>query len=119
MDQDKALKKILQTRDKGDLPYGFEIGLMNKIMLEAKRKKRRSSVLTLGLVSSVSVSMIAGTILLLKFYLSVQLSLPVLHIRFSTGAGSMFGFFFYIAFLALVLLGLDTYFRSLRRKPKD
>jgi len=119
MNQDKALKRILQTRDKGDLPYGFEIGLMNKVTLEAKRKKRRFFVLTLGLVSLVSVAMIAGTILLLKFYLSVQFSLPVLHIRFSTETGSMFGFFFYIAFLALVLLGLDTYFRSLRHKPKD
>ena len=119
MEQDKALKKILDTREKGYLPYGFEIDLMKKITLEAKQRKRRFYVLSLSTVSLVSVAMIAGTIFLLKNYLSVKMTMPVLHPQFSQEAGSMFGFFFYIAFLALILLGLDTYIRSLKQKPKS
>jgi len=119
MEKDKALRKILKTRDKGDLPYGFESSMMHKIMLEAKMKKRRSLILTLGLVSSVSFAMILGTIFLLHNYLSVKISMPRLNVQFSPEAGGMFGFFFYIAFLVLLLLALDHFFRGLRQRPKS
>jgi len=119
MEKDKALRKILETRDKGDLPYGFESRIMHEIMLEAKRKKRRSFILNLSLVSTVSFAMIIGTIILLKNYLSVKISMPTLNIQFSPEAGGLFGFFFYIAFLVLILLALDHFFRSLKQKPKN
>ena len=119
MDKDKALRKILETRDKGDLPYGFESRMMHEIMLEAKRRKRRSFILNLCLVSSVSFAMIIGTIILLKNYLSVKISIPTPEIHFSSEASGMFGFFFYIAFLVLILLALDHFFRSLKQRPKN
>ena len=118
MNQDNALKKILEAREKEDLPYDFESRLMKKIMLEAKKKKRRSTVFNLCLVSFVSLSMMVSTYLILKYYLWIDLSLPKNPFKFSSGSASLFGFFFYIAFLVLILLGLDMYFRKLKQKSE-
>jgi hypothetical protein len=119
MDQDKALKKILNTGKRGDLPYGFEDRLMKGILLEAKKQRKRAQIRILGLISSVSLVMVVGTILLIHRYLAVKITMPAPDVRFSPEAGGMFGFFFYIAFLVLVLLVLDTYFRNLRQKPRE
>ncbi|MDD2612487.1 MAG: hypothetical protein PHR38_06850 [Bacteroidales bacterium] len=119
MDQDKALKKILDTAGKSDLPDGFEDLLMDKIMLEVRKKKKRSTISIFSLVSAVSVAMITGTVFLFKNYLSVRISLPVPDTHLSVDTGYMFGFYFYIAFLVLILLGIDHYFRNLKHKPED
>jgi len=118
MNQDTALKKVLQSREKGDLPYDFESRLMRTIQAEAVKKKMRSAVLNLCLVSMVSLTMIAGTILGLKYYLLVHFSLPENPFKFLSDSASLFGFFFYIAFLVLILLGLDMYFRKLKQKSE-
>jgi len=119
MYQDKALKKVLENKEKFDLPYGFENLMMNQILLEAKKSKRRSAILLLCLISSVSLGMIVGTIVLFKYYLGVNISMPEIQNQFSPEAGKMFGFFFYIAFLVLMLLGLDTYLRRLKHKSEN
>jgi len=116
MNQDNALKKILESREKGDLPYDFESRLMKKIMLEVKKKKRRSTVFNLCLVSFVSLAMMVSTYLILKYYLWIDLSLPRNPFKFSSGFAPLFGFFFYIGFLVLILLGLDTFFRKIKQK---
>ena len=119
MDQDKALKKILDTDGKSNLSDGFEDLLMKKIMLEAKKKKNRSTLSIFSLVTAVSLVMITGTILLFRNYLSVRISLPVPNVQLSADAGGMFGFYFYVAFLVLLLLGMDHYFRNLKQKPRN
>jgi hypothetical protein len=112
MNQDNALRKGLKARQKKDLPYAFENRLMNQIMLEAVKKKKRTNALTMSIISLVSFCMIVGVVLVLKYYLSVDLSfsMPVSH--FTPESKPLFGFFFYIGFLVLVLLGVDAWVRK-------
>jgi len=118
MKQDNALKKVLEAREKGDLPYGFESRMMNKVMLEALRKRKRINFLAFSLVSVVSLFLIVGTIFLLKYYFQIDLSTSENPIKFSPESYAIFGFYFYIAFLVLILLGMDAFFRSLKHKSE-
>jgi len=116
MNQDRLLKKTLRTRNSGDLRYGFENLAMKRILLEAAKQKKRSAFLSLGLVSLVSLVMIVGLVLVLKIYFSVDISF---HIPLENRSDSMLGFYTYIAFIVLVLLGFDTFFRSWKKKPDE
>lgn len=114
MNQNKMLKRALDAREKGDLPYGFESRMMMRITTEAIRKRKRANVLTLSLVSAVSLSLIAGTILLLRYYFKIDVPVPERLVALSPASCRLFGFYSYIAFLALLLLGLDTWLRKMK-----
>lgn len=115
MNKDNALRKVL-IRKTGDLPFGFEKRVMDKIMLEAEKKSRRNYYLSLGLVSAVSLAMIVGTFYLLNRYFSFNILELLSGVRLHSEASPLFTFCFYIAFLILVLLGLDYKFRELMKR---
>jgi len=119
MKQDNALKKVLDAREKGDLPYDFERRLMNRVMLEAIRKRRRINILAFSLVSAMSLILIAGTALLFDYYFQVDLSTLENPIPFSPESYEMFGFYFYIAFLVLILLLMDAFIRKWKHKAEE
>lgn len=116
MKRDKALNKALNNRIKDSLSYGFEFQMMRRILLEAERKKKRSFVWGLIVISFVSIGMIAATFYILTYYFSfsVYLTLPVLSV--SSQTQSWFVACGYIAVLMLALLALDGYFRNLWQK---
>lgn len=116
MKSDKALKKMLGAIDQGDLPYGFETRMMKQIAMVARKKKRRATILNMGLVSAVSLFMIAGAVFLLKSMFAFKWSLSLPSFALTEESKHLVGFFFYIAILMLLLLGFDYWMRSLKHK---
>ncbi len=116
MSQGKALKSALNNRRPTNLPYGFEQLMMRRILLEAERKKKRSFVWGLIVISFVSIGMIAATIYILTYYFSFSMYLTLPDISFSSQTQSWFVACGYIAVLMLALLALDGYFRNLWQK---
>jgi len=121
MNQDNALREALHRRT-GDLPYGFDRKLMERILLEAERKSRKSYYRSLGLVSAVALALIGGAMYALYHFFSFNMfsffaSLPeyLSGINLQSGSGLAFSFYTYIALLVLILLGIDN---RLRRRLK-
>lgn len=115
MDKDKALIKTLNRRS-DELPGGFEERLMSRILREAEKKSRRDYLLSLLLVGAVSLAMIAGAVFVLVYYFSFNIRDLFSGIRVRFEYNSLYTYCFYIAFLVLVLLGLDHKFRKIMKK---
>lgn len=119
MKQNNAIKKALLSRRREELPYGFENRIMRQVYAEAEKQKKRAFVLGIGLISFVSILMITAAIYILTNYFSFSLNIRLPKVSVSSETQSMFVFSCYIAFLVLILLGLDGYFRSLRQKRHE
>lgn len=127
MKTDKALQKSL-LRNKPELPYGFEDRVMRQIMLEVERKSRLSYYRAMGLVSFVSLALIAGALYVLYTYFNfnfldlfagVKVSIlehPSMLVTNETSP--ILAFSIYIALLMLFLLGMDHFFRVRFRRTK-
>jgi len=115
MSKDKALIKTL-IRNPDNLPDRFEEQVMNLIFLEAEKKRRRNYSLSLMLVGVVSLAMIGTAFFVLEHFFSFNMLdlFSGIHIRFQYNP--VYTSCFYIAFLALVLLGLDYKFRRIMKK---
>jgi hypothetical protein len=109
MKHDKALIKALQSTESSKLSPDFNSRMMTQIYRAVERKKKRSYVLSLCLISAVSLSLIAMAVYLLKVYFSVSFKLPAVHL--TSESISIYAFSFYIALLILILVGLDNHFR--------
>ena len=127
MKTDKALKKALNAKS-SELPYGFEDRVMRQIMLEVERKSRLSYYRALGLVSFVSLALIAGVLFVLYTYfgfnflnLFAGIQLPSMETTsiMTDQTRPIFAFSIYIGILMLFLLGIDYFFRQRFRKPKN
>lgn len=116
MSRNKALKRALNNRRTSNLPYGFEQQMMRRILLEAERKKKRSFVWGLSLISFVSIGMISAMVYILTFYFSFSMHLTLPDLSVSSQTQSWLVACGYIAVLMLALLGLDGYFRNLWKK---
>lgn len=120
MKTDKALKKAL-SRNKSELPYGFEDRVMRQIMLEMERKGRLSYYRALGLVSFVSLVLIAAILFVLYTYfgfnfldLFARIQLPSVEPSslLNDQTRPIFAFSIYIGILMLLLLGMDYMLRK-------
>jgi len=118
MDQDAALRKALGRPGHEGLSYGFEMRAMKEIMQEAETRRKWASIRWIAMISIVSAIMIAAAVLLLKVYFSFSFTLRMPRMNVSPEVGSSFGFYFYIAVLALILLGLDAGLRKRMHKPE-
>ena len=127
MKTDKALKKALNAKS-SELPYGFEDRVMRQIMLEVERKSRLSYYRALGLVSFVSLALIAGVLFVLYTYfgfnflnLFAGIQMPSMETTsvMTDQTRPIFAFSIYIGILMLFLLGMDYFFRQRFRKPKN
>lgn len=119
MKKDKALKKIISAREPSDVPFGLETRIMDSVRKKAKKRQKRSYILGLCLVSSVSVALIAFAVYLLGDKLKQFVSgLTLPDIEISPDTVSIFQFYAVIAGIVLFLLILDGFFRSLFRKKR-
>lgn len=118
MKQDKALKKTLTKVDPGGLSYGFDQRVMHAVYVAAEKKNKRSSILSLGLVSLVSLLIIGGAVYLINTYTSFSLSFTFPQIQFTKESRNILFFSSYIAAIVLVLLGFDTFFRRLKHNKE-
>jgi len=111
MNKDKAIRKALQSTESSKLSPDFNSRMMNQIYGAAERKRKRSYVLSLCLISGVSLALIAMTGYLMNDYFSVDFSLHLPKFHLSSESISIYGFSFYIALLILILIALDHYLR--------
>ncbi|MDP4272173.1 MAG: hypothetical protein Q8909_18935 [Bacteroidota bacterium] len=119
MKRDKAIIKALDKFEAPPLSADFNTQLMKKISEAAAQKEKRAFIVNICIISVVSLGLVAMAIYLLRDYITSDIAfrMPVFHIV--SGPASHYLFFAYIAFLALLLLGLDYFFRHLREKKKD
>jgi len=119
MNHDKAIIKVVRSREVPSLSAGFNSEMMNRIHLAVVKKKRRMYIGTLCLISTASLGLIAMAVYLLRDYMheSFTVQLPTLTSLFESL--SRYGFGLYIAFLAILLISLDHYFRSVWQKHKS
>jgi hypothetical protein len=115
MNRDKALIKTL-VRKADSLPDGFEEQVMNRILLETEKKSRRNYSLSLMLVCLVSLAMLGGAFFVLDHFFSFNILDLFSNIRIHFEYDPLYTYCFYIAFLILVLLGLDHKFRKIMKK---
>lgn len=114
MNNDKAIIKALQSTESPRLSADFNSRMMAEVYRAAERKKKRSYILGLCLISGVSLVLIAMVVYVFQTYFSFDLSVelpkfPKIH--FSSESKSIYGFSIYIALLTLILIGLDHYLR--------
>lgn len=118
MSKDRAFRKIL-TGKPDDLPEVFEERVMNRILLEIEKKSRRSYYLSLVLVCVVSLAMVGGSLFVLYHFFSFNILYLFSNIRLPFEYSPLYNYCFYIAFLVLVLLGLDHKFRQIMKKTEN
>jgi len=126
MKTDKALQNALR-RKSNELPDGFEDRVMRQIMLEVERKGRISYYRALGLVSFVSLALIAGVLFVLYTYfgfnfldLFAGIRMPCIESAtvLTNHTRPILAFSIYIAVLMLFLLGIDYFFRQRFQRTK-
>lgn len=113
--QDKLLKEALRKSSFETLSVDFISKVMEQINVEAQRKHRRAARLNFVLLLVTSASLIGFTTYLLRTYFSFDIIESLINLRYSSESSPIFGFYFYIGFLALGLLGLDYYLRKLKQ----
>ena len=116
MKQDKAIIKVLKSMDEPSLSDGFNSLMMNQIYRAVIRKKMRANILNLCLLSTVSLGLISLGIYMLKDYLAANFIFQLPTLNNLSESISRYGFSVYIAILIFILVGLDTYFRSIWKK---
>ena len=92
MEQNKVLKKAIRIRRSESLPYGFEEKVMHRVFKVADRKKNRSFVLGLSLISLVSAVMISLAVFILSYYYSFRPNITLPPIPNSPETKTLYGF---------------------------
>ena len=123
MNNDKAIRKALQSTESPRLSADFNSRMMAEVYRAVERKKKRAYILGLCLISGVSLALIGLAVYVFYTYSSFDLSLQLPNfskMQFSSESKSIFGFSIYIALLSLILIGLDHYLRHkwMMRKNK-
>ncbi len=115
-DKDCALKEALRKSSSGNLPFNFTDRMIMRINAEAEKKQKRAYVLNICILSFVSALLIGFVVFALTTFCSFNLVESLQRIKFSSDSLQIFGFYFYIAFLVLGLLGLDYWLRKLKQR---
>ncbi|MFZ5941777.1 MAG: hypothetical protein ACOYXB_14500 [Bacteroidota bacterium] len=118
MNDDRALRKILMEDQTERLPYGFDNRVMPLIFREAEKMKKRAYLRGIGLVSAVSLALISGGVLVLRYFFDIRIRINMPRWELSPENHTMLFFFIYIALLALILLGLDGVLRRIRKRSE-
>src|ERR1035437_9877111 len=109
MKQDKAIIKVLKSVEAPPLSDDFNAGMMKQLYQAVEKKKQRIYILTLCLLSTVSLGLIAMGIYLTKDYLAENFTFQLPTLKMMAASISKYGFGIYIAFLIFILLALDTF----------
>jgi len=114
MNNDKAIRKALQSTESPRLSADFNSRLMAEVYRAVERKKKREYVLGICLISGVSLVLVGMAVYVFLTYIpwNFAFELPKFpKVHLSSESKSMYAFSFYIAFLSLILIGLDYWIR--------
>ncbi|MDL2299430.1 hypothetical protein LJC21_01840 [Bacteroides sp. OttesenSCG-928-E20] len=114
-----ALKKALERRGGQELPSNFSYRMMEKVHLEAVRKRKRQKLFVWSSLIAATLLILSMLIYFLFFYMelepgSVRLAMP--QIKTQPLPKAMMDFYWYIGAIVMILLGLDYVLRNKRRK---
>ena len=123
MNNDKAIRKALQSTESPRLSADFNSRLMAEVYRAVERKKKREYVLGICLISGVSLVLVGMAVYVFLTYIpwNFAFELPKFpKVHLSSESKSMYEFSIYIALLSLILIGLDHYLRHkwMMRKNK-
>lgn len=116
---DNALKKALEKREIGGLPSNFSYRMMEKVRLEAEKKRRKQKVMIWASLISASLAILGLLVYVLFFYLEFNIADYMPEVEITTPSGPLVGFYWYIGSLVGLLLGLDYWVRNKRRKLQE
>ena len=114
MNNDKAIRKALQSTESPRLSADFNSRLMAEVYRAVERKKKREYILGICLISGVSLVLVGMAVYVFVTYIpwNFTFELPKFpKMNLTPESKSMYGFSIYIALLTLILIGLDYYFR--------
>jgi H+/Cl- antiporter ClcA len=117
--KNKALKQALERRISGGLPSNFNYHMMDRIRLEAVRQHRRRKIISWCWLIFGSLLILGLGLYVLAFYLGVDFKEYIPRKECLPPYTDLILFYWYIAVLVLILLGLDYWMRSHRRKTKE
>jgi len=114
MSKDSILKKALKAGDAPGLPYGFDLKVMNSVLMLAEKKKKHAWIREMWPVAAVTLAMITACGFILKHFFDFEFRSFLSGMLKGPEDRRLLLFFIYVAVLALFLLFLDTLFRRLR-----
>lgn len=108
---ENALKQALERRQTEKLSSNFSHRMMERVHLEAQKQRKRNVRMSWAALLCSSLSLLALGVYFLLFYLNFSFAdlLPSINIDRDS---SLLSFYFYIAVLVFVLLGLDYWLRK-------
>lgn len=108
---ENALKQALERRQTEKLSSNFSHRMMERVHLEAQKQRKRNVRMSWAALLCSSLSLLALGVYFLLFYLDFSFAdlLPSINIDRDS---SLLSFYFYIAVLVFVLLGLDYWLRK-------
>ncbi|MDR2534368.1 MAG: hypothetical protein LBC81_06320 [Tannerellaceae bacterium] len=110
------LKHIFKRLPEPELPQSFRENIMNRIMAEAERKKKRSEQMGWLFVAAASIGVIGLAAAAFLWFDRFSLS----EFEFPSLNFPSMPFYIYIGGLALLLLGVDHVFvRAYRKRLKN
>lgn len=119
MKTDNALRKVL-SKPQDELPYGFEQRLLRRLLADVERRSKNAYYRSLGLVAFVSLLLVAGLLLILSTFYSIDLlavfaTNPLQHLEtkpvWNNRLNPILDLSLFVAALSLFLLVLDFVFR--------
>ena len=117
--KNNMLKQALTRREACALPSNFTYRMMKEVRLAAERKRKRQALFTwISLIAAV-LFFIALAVYFIVFYLGFNIKEYIPTFEFVRPSVEMVGFYWYVGFLALVLLGLDYRMRIHKRKAEN
>jgi len=116
---DNMLKQAMERRANSCLPSNFNYQMMNKIRLEAAKQHRRRKVVSWCWLIAGALSLLGLGVYIPASYLEVSLVDYMPRKESIQPNTDLIGFYWYIAVLVLILLGLDHWMRWYRRKALD
>jgi hypothetical protein len=117
--KNNALKQALERRVSEDLPSNFTHYMMNRIRLDAAGRHKRYKIISWCWLISGSLFLLGLGVYMLVFYLGVDFRKYTPRTGDAQPVTDLIAFYWYIAVLALILLGLDHWMRRYRRKAMD
>ncbi len=119
MKQDKAIFKAVHSRKSPILSAGFNSRMMDQIYHAEAKRKKRSYILSLSSIAVASLGLISLAAYLLKDHIPLNVTLQFPAFLSLNEFISRYGFSFYIGFLILLLMIIDTTFRTFRHKRES
>ncbi|NDV59524.1 hypothetical protein D0T85_15600 [Bacteroides sp. 519] len=116
--KDSILKKALAKREEGGLAFNFSYRMMEKVRLEAEKKRKRQKLILVSALTAASLFILALLVYFIFFYLKINTAnyLPEFKWESLQASKPIFDFYWYIGGIAIVLLGLDYWLRKKQKK---